>query len=135
MLMRSKQLGSLQRRVDSPHIASDVKGIDGRMPGFCEVAEINVEPRNHTGCSAELQVADWPVCRAVCRLWPTGLHSKPGFTHHLYAVFAYAHGSGLHGVHRDGLKEDVNKVKGPKPFVELKEADGREDTRASPAHS
>jgi len=27
----------------------------------------------------------------------------------------------------DGLKEDVNKVKGPKPFVELKEADGRED--------
>mmetsp|Transcript_38868 Transcript_38868/g.91496 ORF Transcript_38868/g.91496 Transcript_38868/m.91496 type:complete len:920 (+) Transcript_38868:303-3062(+) len=27
----------------------------------------------------------------------------------------------------DGLKEDVNKVRGPKPFIELKEADGRED--------
>merc|ERR1719281_126870 len=27
----------------------------------------------------------------------------------------------------DGLKEDVNEVQGQKPFVELKEADGRPD--------
>merc|ERR1719382_46468 len=27
----------------------------------------------------------------------------------------------------DGLKEDVNRVKGQKPFVETKEAEGRED--------
>merc|ERR1719171_1362354 len=27
----------------------------------------------------------------------------------------------------DGLKEDCNKVTGPKPYVEQKEADGRDD--------